>query len=164
MLMEEKDVVETANPKTEEYSIVRNWFLPSLMEVLWRNRHREYPQNIFEVGDVIELSSSSETGAKTMRRLGIVLCHSKANFSEIKSMVESILSNLGIKDYKIEESTLPCFIPGRAAKIVINDKNLGRFGEINPEVVSNWELEMPATACEICVNSLFNLINKNINQ
>jgi phenylalanyl-tRNA synthetase beta chain len=164
MLMEEKDVIETANPKTEEYSIVRNWLLPSLMEVLWRNRHREYPQNIFEVGDVIELSSSSETGSKTMRRLGIVLCHSKANFSEIKSMVESILSNLGIKDYKIEESTLPCFIPGRAAKIVINEKNLGRFGEIHPEVISNWELEMPAVACEICVNSLFDLTNKNIDQ
>jgi phenylalanyl-tRNA synthetase beta chain len=164
MLMEEKDVIETANPKTEEYSIVRNWLLPSLMEVLWRNRHREYPQNIFEVGDVIELSSSSETGSKTMRRLGIVLCHSKANFSEIKSMVESILSNLGIKDYKIEESTLPCFIPGRAAKIVINEKNLGRFGEIHPEVISNWELEMPVVACEICVNSLFDLTNKNIDQ
>ena len=160
MKMEEKDVIETANPKTEEYTIVRNWLLPSLMEVLWRNRHREYPQNIFEVGDVIELSPSSETGSKAMKRLGIVLCYSKANFSEIKSMVESILSNLGIKDYKIEESTLPCFIPGRAAKIVINEKNLGRFGEINPEVVSNWEIEMPAAACEICVDLLFDTISK----
>ena len=160
MKMEEKDVIETTNPKTEEYTIVRNWLLPSLMEILWRNRHREYPQNIFEVGNVIELSPSSETGSKTMRRLGIVLCHSKANFSEIKSMVESILSNLGIKDYKIEESTLPCFIPGRAAKIVIDGKNLGRFGEINPEVVSNWELEMPAAACEICVDLLFDTISK----
>ncbi len=158
MLMEEKDVIETANPKTEEYNIVRNWFLPSLMEVLWRNRHREYPQNIFEVGDVIELSSSSETGAKTMRRLGIVLCHSKANFSEIKSMVESILSNLGIKDYKIEESTLPCFIPGSAAKIVVGAQHVGSFTEIQPQVISNWEIEMPAAACEICINSLFGLI------
>jgi phenylalanyl-tRNA synthetase beta chain len=161
MLMGEKDVIETANPKTEEYTIVRSWLLPSLMEVLWRNRHREYPQNIFEVGDVIELSPSSETGAKTMRRLGVVLCHSKANFSEIKSTVESILSNLGIKGYKIEESTLPCFIPGRAAKIVVNEKNLGRFGEIHPEVVSNWEIEMPVAACEICVDLMFDLMNKN---
>jgi len=158
MRMEEQDVIETANPKTEEYSIVRNWLLPSLMEVLWRNRHREYPQNIFEVGDVIELAPLSETGAKTMRRLGIVLCHSKANFSEMKSLVESILSNLGIKDYKLEESKLPCFIHGRAAKIVIKKRDLGRFGEIHPECISNWELEMPAAGCEICVDLLFNLI------
>jgi phenylalanyl-tRNA synthetase beta chain len=158
MRTEEKDFIETANPKTDEYSILRNWLLPSLMEVLWRNRHREYPQNIFEIGDVIELAPLSETGAKTMRRLGIVLCHSKANFSEMKSLVESILNNLGIKDYKLEESKLPCFIHGRAAKIVIKNKDLGRFGEIHPEVVSNWELEMPAAACEICVDLLFDLI------
>jgi phenylalanyl-tRNA synthetase beta chain len=157
MLMKEKDVIETANPKTEEYSIVRNWLLPSLMEVLWRNRHRDYPQNIFEVGDVLELDPSSETGVKIKRRLGIVLCHSKANFSEMKSLVESILSNLGIKDYKLEESKLPCFIPGRSAKIVINNRDLGRFGEVHPEVITNWELEMPAVACEICVDFLFDL-------
>jgi len=158
MKMEEKDVIETVNPKTQEYTIMRSWMLPSLMEVLWRNRHREYPQNIFEVGDVIELDPHSETGAKTMRRLDVVLCHSKANFSEIKSLVESILSNLGIKKYEIEESKLPCFIPGRAAKLVINGRDLGRFGEIHPGVISNWELEMPAAACEICVDLLFELI------
>jgi len=158
MRMEEKDVIETANPKTEEYCIIRNWLLPSLMEVLWRNRHREYPQNIFEIGDVIELAPLSETGAKTMRRLGIIMCYSKANFSEMKSLVESVLNNLDINDYKLEESNLPCFIPGRAAKIVIKNRDLGRFGEIHPEVISNWELEMPAAACEICVDLLFNLI------
>ena len=158
MRMEGKDFIETANPKTEEYSIVRNWLLPSLMEVLWRNRHREYPQNIFEVGDVIELAPLSDTGAKTMRRLGIVVCHSKANFSEMKSLVESILSNLGVKDYKLEESKLPCFIHGRAAKIVIKNRDLGRFGEIHPEVISNWELEMPAAVCEICIDLVFDLI------
>jgi len=162
--MKEKDVIETINAKTEDYSIIRSWLLPSLMDVLWRNRHREYPQNIFEVGDVIELDPYSETGAKTMRRLGIILCHSKANFSEMKSLVESVLSNLGIKDYKTEESELPCFISGRAAKIVANNKNLGRFGEIHPEVLSNWELEMPVAACEICVDLLFDLMNKNFDQ
>jgi phenylalanyl-tRNA synthetase beta chain len=76
----------------------------------------------------------------------------------MKSLVESFLSNLGIKDYKMEESKLSCFIPGRAAKIIVKNKDLGRFGEIHPEVISNWELEMPATGCEICVDLLFELI------
>jgi len=158
MRMEVKDVIETANPKTEEYSIIRSWLLPSLMEVLWRNRHREYPQNIFEVGDVVEVDSHSETGARTRRGLAIILCHAKANFSEMKSIVESILSNLGIKGYKIEESSIPCMIPGRAAKVAVGGKDFGRFGEIHPEVVTNWELEMPAAACEICVDLLFELV------
>jgi phenylalanyl-tRNA synthetase beta chain len=158
MLMKEKDLIKMANPKTEDYSIIRSWLLPSLIEILWRNRHREYPQNIFELGDVIELDDSADTGAKTKRRLSIVLSHSKASFSEIKSVVENILSNLKIKDYRIEESELPCFIPGRAGKIVIGDKTLGRFGEIHPQVLTNWELGMPTSACEICVGLLFDLI------
>jgi phenylalanyl-tRNA synthetase beta chain len=158
MGMEPKDLIETANPKTEEYSIIRSWLLPSLMEVLWRNRHREYPQNIFEVGDVIQLDPHSDTGSKTVRGLSIVLCHSKASFSEMKSLVESVLNNLGIKGYKIEESSLPCFILGRAAKVIFGGKDIGRFGEIHPEVISNWELEMPAAASEFNVDSLFDLI------
>jgi len=164
MLMKEKDLIKMANPKTEDYSIIRSWLLPSLIEILWKNRHREYPQNIFELGDVIELDDSTDTGAKTKRRLSIVLSHSKASFSEIKSVVENILSNLKIKDYRIEESELPCFIPGRAGKIVIGDKTLGRFGEIHPQVLTNWGLEMPTAACEVCVDLLFDLINKKIDQ
>jgi len=158
MRMEERNLIETVNSKTEEYNIVRSWLLPSLMEVLWRNRHMEYPQNIFEIGDVIELDKKSDTGARTRRGMGITLCHSKASFSEIKSIVENLLSNLGIKKYKIEESKLPCLTNGRAAKIVVDGNDLGRFGEVHPEVISNWELEMPVTACEICVDLLYELI------
>jgi len=158
MKVKEENVIETVKPKTEEYSIVRSWLLPSLMDVLWRNRHREYPQNIFEIGNVIKLSPLSETGAETKRKLAIILSHSKANFSEMKSFVESILSNLGIKGYKIEESSFPCYISGRVAKIVVSGKPLGRFGEIHPEVVSNWELEMPVAAVEMNVDLLFELV------
>ena len=164
MGMEERNVIETVNSKTEEYNIVRSWLLPSLMEVLWRNRNREYPQNLFEIGDVIEIDKKSDTGARTRRGLGIVLCHSKTGFSEMKSIVESILNNLGIKKYKIEESKIPCFTKGRAAKVVVEGNDLGRFGEIHPEVITNWELEMPVSACEICVDFLFDLISKNFVQ
>jgi len=162
MKLKREKIAETSNPKTEEYSVLRNRLLPSLMEVLWRNRHREYPQRIFEIGDVIELSPDSETGATTKKKLAIALSHSKSSFSEIKSMVESILNNLDLKDYKLKESSTPFFIKGRVAKLFIKDKLLGEFGEINPEVLVNWELEMPVSACEIDVDFLFELIKKKV--
>jgi phenylalanyl-tRNA synthetase beta chain len=155
MNMPEVEIAETLNPKTEEYCVLRNWLLPSLMEVLWRNRHHTYPQNIFEISDVIHLDNAADTGTKTVRRLAIVLCHSKANFSEIKSMAESILQNLGIKDYKIEEGKCPCFIEGRDAKIEVSKRIIGRFGEIHPLVLENWKLEMPVAALEMDVDMLF---------
>jgi len=155
MKIEEKDVIETINPKTEDYSIIRTWLLPSLMEVLWRNKHREYPQNIFEVGDVIKLDLHSDSGAKTIKKLCIVMCYSKANFSKMKSIVESLLNNFGVNRYRIEEASMPFFIKGRSGRIVIGGKTLGGFGEIHPEVLNSWELEMPVASFELDVNLLF---------
>ncbi|HDJ96730.1 MAG TPA: phenylalanine--tRNA ligase subunit beta, partial [Candidatus Aenigmarchaeota archaeon] len=134
MNMPPVDVAETLNPKTEEYCVVRNWLLPSLIEILARNKRYEYPQNLFEVGDVFHLDEKSDTGVKKERRLAVVLCHAKASLSEIKSVTESILLNLGIRDYKIEEDKCPCFIEGRSAIVKVKGENVGRFGEVHPIV------------------------------
>jgi len=157
MNMKEIKIAETLNPKTQEYCVLRNWLTPSLMEVLWRNRHNEYPQNIFEIGDVIRLDDS-ESGASNRKRLSFLLSHSKANFSEIKSHVESILRNLGIEKVKFEETNSPCFIFGRTAKIIANNRVIGRFGEIHPKTILNWQLEMPVCSCEMDVDILFDMI------
>ncbi len=158
MNMEERAIAETSNAKTSEYNVVRNWLLPSLMEVLAGNKHNEYPQNLFEVGEVVELADN-DIGNKTMKRLAITLCHSKANFSEMKSLVESILANVGVDSYKVEKSECPCYVPGRAVKFTVNDRALARFGEIDPKVLEKWGLEMPVVGGEICVELLFDLIN-----
>jgi len=154
MEMDAKSIAETANPKTQEYNVLRNWMLPNLMEVLSKNKHNEYPQNIFEIGDAVVLDEKNETGAKTMKRLAIATCHSKAGFSEIKSLVESILANLNVSEYEIKETNCPCYVKGRCAKVVIDDYTLARFGEINPKVLENWGLEMPVAGGEICVECL----------
>ncbi|MCX8178650.1 MAG: phenylalanine--tRNA ligase subunit beta [Candidatus Aenigmarchaeota archaeon] len=154
MNLEEQDIAETANSKTSEYNVVRNWLLPSMMDVLARNKHNDYPQNIFEVGDCVELVDN-EIGAETVKKMCVVLCHSKASFSEIKSIVESFMRNVGLEEYKIEEADHNSFIPGRAARLVVKGRDLAIFGEINLSVLEKWGLEMPVAACEMNLNWLF---------
>ncbi|MBS3051841.1 MAG: phenylalanine--tRNA ligase subunit beta [Candidatus Aenigmarchaeota archaeon] len=158
MNVKETEIAETANPKTEEYNVVRNWLLPSLIEILERNQHHEYPQNIFEVGDVVILNPYTDTGTETKKRLALAMCHSKTNFAEIKSIVESMMKNLGINNYKIEEAEHKSFVAGRCAKIGIDSIELGVFGEINPVVLENWKLEMPVSTAEIDIDLLQKLI------
>ena len=158
MGLEEEPVAETANPKTEEYCVLRNWLIPSLMEVLQNNRHHPYPQNLYEVGDVILLDPREETGARTCRRLAIVLCHSKASFSEVKAMAESILRNLGVEDYTTEEGDHGSFIEGRCFLMRREGETLCFGGEIRPDVLENWGLEMPVAALEMDVDLLFHLL------
>ncbi|MFQ6052925.1 MAG: phenylalanine--tRNA ligase subunit beta [Candidatus Bathyarchaeia archaeon] len=153
-------VAETENPKTEEYTVIRNRLLPSLMEVLSTNKHHPYPQNLFEVDDVVLLDEHEETGARTARRLAIALCHARANFSEAKAVMNTILGNLGLTQVEIEASDLPCFVGGRALVARVGGIPVCWLGELKPEVLEMWELEMPLAGLEMDVDALYELARR----
>jgi len=142
--------VEILNPVSNEYTICRTWLLPSLMKNLVSNKHREYPQRIFEIGDCVILDENEETRTKTIRKLGAVISYDNANLTEIKSIIETVLKNLNY-EYEIKDYQHPSFIESRVGQILIDDKLVGLFGEINPEVLEKWKLEKPVIAFEINV-------------
>jgi len=129
------------HPISEEYTMVRSTLLPNLMSVLSQNKHVEMPQMIFEVGDVIVNSND-------VQKLAGISTHSAANFSEIKSIVDAVLRELGLK-YEIVESDDAAFLEGRRASILIKKKNVGVFGEIHPDVILNFGLDHPIVAFEM---------------
>ncbi len=138
-----RQVAEVLNPKTSEYTLVRDQLLPSLMEVLQNNKPSGYPQQFFEAGEVVLLDKGAETGSSNCYKLAGVIAHSKANFTEAKSVVEAIMRNLDLRaNFKPGEN--PSFIPGRFCQF-----EFGHFGEIHPQVLNNWELEVPIAAFEI---------------
>ncbi|MFQ6009615.1 MAG: phenylalanine--tRNA ligase subunit beta [Candidatus Aenigmatarchaeota archaeon] len=141
-------VAETSNPKSGEYGVCRNWLLPSLMNVLFKNQHNPFPQKVFEVGECIVLLPGTDTGTKTVRKLCGAAAYEKANLTEMKSVIESLLKNMGVK-YKIKPIKHPSFIESRCGEIVVNGKSAGFFGEIHPQVLNNMGLEMPVIAFEI---------------
>jgi phenylalanyl-tRNA synthetase beta chain len=120
---------------------VRPTILPNLLEILSINQHRELPQRIFEVGEVV-------LGCKTGQRLGAVAIHPQANFTEIQAVVDALLRERSI-EYEVAESDDPAFIEGRRADIMIKGERAGVLGEIHPEVISNFGLEHPIIGFEI---------------
>ena len=149
MRVKPEPTVELENPKTIEYTICRSWLMPCLMKTLSRNRHREYPQRIFEVDDVVLLDEDSETGAKNIRKLAAVSSHSEADYAEVRAVVDTLLKILGV-DFHIKPGTHPSFIDGRVGFIeMANGENLGFLGEIHPEVLENFGLENPSAGFEI---------------
>jgi phenylalanyl-tRNA synthetase beta chain len=142
-------MIRLANPVSTEYSIVRNDLLPGLMKNLADNKHQAYPQQMFEVSDVIEINEKAETRTERRLRVACVSSHPTANFTEIKSCVEALLANLGLKNWVIKETRHPSFLQGRAAAIYFKGRKIGVVGEIHPEVLNNFELENPTSAFEI---------------
>ena len=121
------------------------------MEFLEDNKHEDLPQKIFEIGDVLYIDETKENKTVASKKLAGVICHSTANFTEIKSVVTSILTNLGYS-MEITDSENKTFIAGRVADVTgVAQKGSikGFFGEVSPEVITNFTLEYPVIAFEI---------------
>ncbi len=137
----EKDVVRVLNPITEDHTCLRAYLIPSLLRILLRNKRRDLPQMIFEVGDVIE-----DTKRRTHAAAAVMA--SKTSFTSIKSYTESLLRELRA-EYEIRASDIATFIPGRGAEVVVDGETVGYFGEVSPEVLANFEINHPVMAFEI---------------
>jgi len=143
---EPAEVVEVLNPRTEERVILRQALLPELMAILRKNKHRDLPQRIFEVGDVV-------IDAKNAGRVAGTSIHARASFTEMKSTVEAVMRALGLR-LKISQKEDPSFISGRCASIIVEEKAVGEFGEVNPEVITSFELGYPVAAFEMTLEPL----------
>ena len=142
------EAAEVANPVSEEYTIIRNSLLPCLLSVLRTNRRNPLPQLVFEVGDVIVLDEGVETGARSVRRAAAAVIGEEAGFTQIKSVAEALLRELGIT-HEVRPIEHPSFLEGRAAEFVSGGRSLGIAGEIHPEVILGFELEHPVAAFEV---------------
>jgi phenylalanyl-tRNA synthetase beta chain len=149
-------VVEVSNPKVTTLTTLRSWLLPSLMEFLSNNTHVEYPQRIFEVGDCAGWNPNLLNRVKDMRKLACVSAHSKANFTEIKSVLEPLMTNLGFQ-FTLRLISHPSFLDGRTGSILIGDRQVGVIGEVHPQVIQNWYLENPVAAMELDLDRLFEI-------
>lgn len=140
-----------------DYNHLRNAIIPSLLKTLTENQHNEYPQNIFEIGRAFFLDEREETGVKEIEKLAIAVCHEKADFTELKQMLDLLISMLGL-EYKVKECVLPSYIPGRVGKVICNGMEIGCIGELHPQVLENWNLMMPTIVLELDVEKLFGLV------
>jgi phenylalanyl-tRNA synthetase beta chain len=155
MLVEEGEHVKLANPISLEYTMIRESLLPGLMKNLMDNRHESFPQKIFEIFDVVKVDETAETKTRRELHVGGVSSHPTACYTEIKSVTEALLTNLGVTKWRICETSHPSFIPGRVAAIYYEDQEVGKLGEIHPEVLNNFELENPVVAFEINLDGIF---------
>ena len=159
MKLPETQRVEVAQPISQDRTMIRQSLLNGLLEFLEDNKHEELPQRIFEVGETVFLDGEKETRTVGVKKMAAMITHSQANFTEIKSTTDALISNLGL-EMIIEDMDHPSFIQGRCALLKGVKKGTGElclegfFGEMNPEVIRNFELEYPVIALEVEFKSL----------
>ena len=146
---EEKGVIKVKNPVSEEHVLVRTSLLPSVLAILRKNKHRELPQKVFEIGDVV-------THQKNRKLFSGASIHAKASFTEVKSLVQSSISAMGLTS-DVTQGSHPSFIPGRCATVLVSNESVGVFGEISPSTIEAFELKYPIVAFELDLEKLFQM-------
>ena len=137
----EMDNVRVLNPITEDHTCLRSYLMPSLVKILRHNKHRDLPQKIFEIGNVVR-------DQKVNAHLCAMATASKTSFTEIKSITASELPEHGC-EYELKASDLETFIDGRGASVLYKGREIGIFGEMNPEVVVGFEITHPIVFMEL---------------
>ena len=143
-------LVTTGNPKSRKFSVLRNSLLPLLLEFTSQNQHADYPQKLFEVGDVVIPNEESETCIDQIPSVCGLTSAVRVNITDLLSELGFLLRNLGLDNhFEFESISKSDFIEGRSARINIDGKVRGYFGEVAPEILTNFGIGYPVVAFEL---------------
>ena len=138
-------ILSVLDSKSLEHTILRDSLLPGLIDTLAKNIHESYPQKLFEVGTIFNKTSSvtEET------HLCATSSHKDANFSEMKSVLQSVIQLIFGKTCETKTTTHPTFEKGHVANITVDEKIIGIIGEISKSTKDNFKLRESIVSFEI---------------
>lgn len=150
-------VVRIGNIMNRNYACLRDWILPSLLEIAAHSLGASYPHRIFEVGEVAVYDPSHNMGSRTESRVGAVIASDEATFDSAQSVVYALLGTLNLP-FRVQPWAHPSFIEGRVGLITdSNDAPLGFLGELSPQVLTAWGVRTPIAAFELGIHALYEL-------
>jgi len=141
-----------ANPKTSEFQVVRTTLISGLLRTVAESKHMPLPLRVFELSDVVLNDKTTEIGARNERRLAVVFYNKQAGFEIVHGVVDRLMQVLEAKwktDYHLEHIEDPTFMLGRCAAIHAKGQVVGTVGVLHPQVIHNFELNLPCCALEI---------------
>ncbi len=138
---------------SSEYNSMRTSLSGSMLGTLKFNLKNEQEAALFEIGTTFHHDKTQETNIREEEKLGIIISNKNSNFTTAKRILATLMKELDTK-FELKDINNPLFIEGRAGEIIINNKSLGRIGEINPGVLVNLELKNPAAFIEIDLDKL----------
>ena len=157
-----RNVVKIKNPLGEDYSVMRTTTLPSIMESLGRNysRNNDYVR-LFEIGRTY-IPNEDETKLPTEKNILTIGIYGNCDYLDLKGIVENVVDGLGIAKAKyVRESENPSYHPGKTAALMARNKKAGVFGEVHPDVIENYGIDVDCYVAELDLDALFEASNMN---
>jgi phenylalanyl-tRNA synthetase beta chain len=159
---EEKQIIKIKNSVSSEFNSLKTTNIQTLLNNLKGNKQYEYPQAIFELGRVFSKDSTRETGILERELISVLICSENSDFTLAKQHLDTLFSALDL-EYSVVRSKSEIFLSGRSGEIIFNNKKIGDLGELNPKIISKFELDMPTCGFELDLALLISELKKKNN-
>ncbi len=163
-------LVPVQNPLLSDHSHLRSMILPGLLEALRVNLSRRAQEgHLFEIGRTFLRFADGAGGGvgrvEERRTLGIVMWgrwvrgwnlprdEGTVSFFDLKGVLEELCADLRVES-AVEAAARPWLHPGRGARLLLGDDEVGAFGELHPEAAERCDLAGRVYVAEIDLDAL----------
>jgi len=153
--------VQLANPIAVDRNVMRHSLLSSVLEVVERNARLRLRQALFEIGPVFMVSEESLLPEETVR-LVVVMTGPRAlpawqpadtgtmDYYDLKGVLAELAKGMHIENLLYEPYEHPSFHPGKCARVLIGERQLGVMGELHPSMRDRYEIaDAPLLAADL---------------
>ena len=139
-----RNAIQIANPLGEDYSIMRTLPLNGLLTSLATNYNRRNKEaRLYEIANVYipkQLPLTELPDEQLKLAMGM---YGKGDFFDMKGVLEELFEKLGFGQEVsyVPNSDIPYLHPGRQAKIMKGNLEVGYIGQIHPEVGDNYSIK-----------------------
>lgn len=160
----ERNIVKLINPLGEENSTMRTMLTPNILEVMERNFSRNIPLvRCFELGNTF-FNETGKDGLPCEEESLVIGCYGpEESFYTIKGIVVEFLNKMGVKRITfVAEDSDRAFHPGRCAAIKSGEEKIGTIGEIHPDVLKEYEIDIRTYCCEMSFDKIVKLSDRTV--
>jgi len=170
---DDKPYVRITNPIAPDKTVLRHSVLASVLDIAERNARVRERLALFEIGPAFLVSEAGDLPDE-LQRIAILLAGARAlpgwqpadtgpmDFYDLKGVLTTLLDGLRIPEVRFEPAEHPSFHPGKCAKVMSGEGQIGVFGELHPQVRGQYDwpasFRTPVLAADLDLEILLTLI------
>jgi len=162
---EEVDLIRLANPIASQMAVMRSTLFGGLIANLVTNLKRKQNRvRLFEVGRTFHRDAAATPVAgyrQPWKLAGLAFGGAlpegwandgrKVDFYDVKGDIEALLAP---SELRFEKLAHPALHPGRAARVLLDGRDIGNIGELHPEWVQKYDLTVAPVLFELEFDAL----------
>lgn len=156
--------VALENPLSDEAPLLRNSLVPGMLDMLaWNFNRGATDVRLLEIGNVFAMVGGRVdqhkylcvAGTGSAGLIGIEQKPRAIDFFDLKGDIEAVVEMFTTQSLSFDAPESDYYHPGRSAKVVLNGKIVGEFGQLHPDVGVARKFKQEVWLAEFNLDRLF---------